>query len=293
MANIKNSPNKLSKDKASLQNPSSNITKKSPKEQYKPEFKILHLDIETSPIIAYVWGLFNQNIATNQIITPSTILCFAAKWHGKKGVMYKSIEKSTHEEMMKHLHKLLDEADVVVHYNGKKFDIPRINREFTILRLPPPERYAQIDLLQIVRAVGGYDSNKLEWVAKQIGISQKIENSGMSLWDGCMKNDTKAWREMKQYNVQDTTMLEELYLDYLPWIRVHPNVGVYKLADGQSLDRPTCTNCGSVNVIKKGLAKTKTQMYQRYRCVDCGTPMRGRNTVIPKDQRKNILVQEV
>jgi len=41
--------------------------------------KILLLDIETSPMEALVFGLWDQNINFKNIIAEGTILCWAAK----------------------------------------------------------------------------------------------------------------------------------------------------------------------------------------------------------------------
>ena len=46
--------------------------------------KILILDIETSPHTGFHWGLFQQNISIGQLIESSSVLCWAAKWLGKK-----------------------------------------------------------------------------------------------------------------------------------------------------------------------------------------------------------------
>ena len=48
--------------------------------------KVLVIDIETSPNVVYAWGLWDQNIGISQVIEPSRVLCFAAKWVGQKKV---------------------------------------------------------------------------------------------------------------------------------------------------------------------------------------------------------------
>ena len=45
--------------------------------------KILTFDIETSPVEAYVWGLWDQNIPIDFVKTDWTIFAWAAKWLGK------------------------------------------------------------------------------------------------------------------------------------------------------------------------------------------------------------------
>ena len=46
--------------------------------------------------------------------------------------MFDSVHESKPEQMVSRVHGLLDDADVVCHYNGKKFDIPTLNREFLL-----------------------------------------------------------------------------------------------------------------------------------------------------------------
>ena len=67
--------------------------------------KTLLLDIETAPNLAYVWGIWEQNISTGQIVDSSYILCWAAKWLGEKEVMFDSIHQSTEKKMLKGIHK--------------------------------------------------------------------------------------------------------------------------------------------------------------------------------------------
>jgi len=249
--------------------------------------RILLLDIETSPNTALVWGLFKQNIAITHLIDSSKTLCWAAKWVGEDEIMFSSLSTATRKKMIKQIYNLLNEADVVVHYNGKHFDIPILNVEFISLGLVPPDTYKQVDLLEVARKHFRFTSNKLDYVLKALKIGAKVEHKGVELWIGCMNNDEASWRKMEEYNIGDVVPLERLYERLLPWITNHPNTALY-LAD---IGSPRCTNCGSVQIIRKGIETTKTQRYQRYRCKDCGTSLRGRFTVVTKQERENILVQ--
>ena len=184
------------------------------------------------------------------------------------------------------VHRLLDEADTVIHFNGKKFDIPTLQREFVTFGLQPPTPFHQVDLYQVAKKQFRFPSNKLDYILGHLGLNQKIKHKGMDLWLECMRGEEQAWDQMKEYNIQDVKVLEALYMKMLPWIHNHPNMGLWI-----DTDNPVCTNCGSPHLVKKGTEKTKTQMYQRYKCRDCGTNLRGRFTVVPKDNRERILVQ--
>ena len=248
--------------------------------------KILELDIETAPNTAHVWGLFKQNVALSQLQETSYVLCWAAKWYGKPKVMFSSIYHNSEKQMLKEIHKLLDEADAVIHYNGKRFDIPTLNKEFIIQGMLPPTPYHQIDLLHVAKRRFRFVSNKLDHVAEMLGVGKKIKHEGHQLWVKCMNNDPLAWKKMKRYNIQDVKLLEEVYNKMLPWIQNHPNHGLYT-----DEERPVCTNCGGTKVVKRGTETTLTGQYQRYSCSSCGTPLRGRTTQVPKERRAAILTQ--
>jgi DNA-directed RNA polymerase subunit RPC12/RpoP len=199
---------------------------------------------------------------------------FHSIWHdGKRG-------------MVEAAAALLGEADAVVHYNGKSFDIPTLCKDFLLELGKPPTPFHQIDLLHVVRKRFRFASNKLDFVARQLGIGKKLPHKGMDLWRGCMHGNPKDQKVMERYNIQDVLLLEKLYERLLPWINKHPNHGLYT-----DEERPVCTNCGSRHVVKNGVERLATQAYQRYRCQKCGTPLRGRTTILTKEKRAAILTQ--
>ena len=248
--------------------------------------KILLLDIETSPNKVYAWGLWNVNVALNQVEEFGYTLCWAAQWYGEKEIMFSSLHKDGKKKMLKQVHSLLDEADAVVHYYGKKFDIPRLNQEFLGAGMLPPSPTIQIDLCTVVKSRFKLASNKLDYVSKYLGYKGKVEHKGMSLWTDCMAGIPAAWKKMEEYNKGDIKCLAWIYPILLPWIKNHPNYGLFV-----DSDRPVCPNCGSVHVVKRGVYKppSGTLTYQRYRCSDCGTWSKERYSNMPKEQRKHVL----
>lgn len=233
--------------------------------------KILLLDIETAPNVAYVWGLFKENIPLQRLVSSGYVLCWAAKWLGEDEVMFDSVHQSKPKAMLKGIHKLLEEADAVIHYNGTNFDIPTLNKEFLLNRMTPPSTYKQIDLLRTARDRFRFTSNKLDYVADALGVGKKFKHKGFELWVQCMAGNKEAWDEMESYNKQDVHLLEEVYQIFRPWIRNHPNVALYT----DSADA-VCPYCGGAHLHKRGTAFTSVGKYQRYQCVDCGGWSRGR-----------------
>ena len=226
--------------------------------------KILLLDIESSPNTAHVWGLWQQNVSINQLMESSYVLCYAAKWYGEKDVIFDSVHKSRPKTMLKGIHGLLNDADAVVHYNGTKFDIPTLNKEFLLHSFNPPSPYKQIDLLRVVRSNFRFPSNKLDYVAQRLNLGKKHEHEGHELWVKCMNGDKDAWKRMEKYNIQDVVLLENLYGHLLPWIKSHPNHNLF--SDGH-----VCPNCSSSSLQRRGTAISATGTYQRYQCRSCGT----------------------
>jgi len=249
--------------------------------------KILALDIETAPNTAHVWGLFKQNIGINQIQQTGRVMCFAAKWVGEKTPLefWSEHHSPSEAHMFMRAHELLDEADAVLSYNGKRFDMPTLNKEFIKFGFGPPSPYHHIDLLPVVRKQFRFTSNKLDHVLKELGLGQKVRHTGHEMWTQCMEGDDRAWRLMERYNKGDVVRLIKLYDFILPWIDNHPNFALYK----DDPTRPTCTNCGSTKVHSRGEQKTKSYIYQRYQCNKCGTWMRSRYKTNPKNT--NVLTQ--
>ena len=245
--------------------------------------RILLLDIENAPNLAHVWGLWDENVSLKQLQESAYILCWAAKWYKEPGIFFDSIHESSQKGMLKGIHKLLNKADAVIHYNGSRHDIPILNQEFVENGMMPPSPAKQIDLLTTVKNRFKFPSNKLEYVVKRLGVGEKIDTSlvgGHTLWVRCMNGDPAAWRLMKEYNIHDTVLLEGLYEKLLPWIKGHPNMGVY------GTDSLVCTSCSSRNYIRRGMAVTRDNRYQRYQCKDCGSWFRATKPRVPKAGEK-------
>jgi uncharacterized protein YprB with RNaseH-like and TPR domain len=179
--------------------------------------KILLLDIETTPMQVYAWGLWDQNISIDQIIKSTEMLCFGARWLGEKKVIFKSVHHDGKQAMLQELHKLMSEADLLVGWNSAAFDHKHINREFLEAGMAPPSPVKDLDLMSVTKANFLFPSNKLDYVAQKLGVGAKVKHSGFSLWIRCMEGDEKAWAEMKKYQIQDVNLLVELYDILAPW----------------------------------------------------------------------------
>lgn len=253
--------------------------------------RIKTLDIETSPIVAYVWSLWKVNIGLNQIVEEWSILSYCVKDLGNKKVRYedtsdKANPRDDYDLLVKLRAELVD-CDMIIAQNGKAFDLKKINARFIEQGLAPVAPIKVIDTMLIAKDVAKFTSNRLEWLSKHLTDTPKYAHNkfpGMELWSECLKGNRKAWREMKKYNCIDVPATEELYLKLRPYMQGHPNVAAY-----YDDDKIRCPRCGSTRVTNVGQAYTQTGEYTRYQCGDCGGFARSRYTQNSKAKRLSLL----
>lgn len=253
--------------------------------------KILLLDIETSPIISYVWDLYNQNVGLNQIKQDSFIIAWAAKWFEKDKIYYmdqrnaKNIEDES--KILKPIWELMNEADVILGQNSDKFDLKRLNTRFLVHGFKTPSGYKKLDTYKMVKRLFGFTSNSLEHLAKTLKLKhQKSKHGkfhGFELWKECLGGNLEAWREMEKYNKQDVLVLEDLYNRIRSWDNTF-NPNLYHDAT-----QNMCT-CGSTEFRKNGFSYTSKGKFQRYECVKCGRETRDSKDLFSKEKKASIQV---
>lgn len=236
------------------------------------------MDIETSPNIADVWGLWDQNVGLSQLRKASRIIGFGYKWRGGGKAKWvgeydpSTGELSQHAPMIEALHHLYEQADVVVTYNGNRFDHKHINGEFAVAGMTPPSPVLSLDLFVTVKKQFKFPSNKLAYVAQRLIGDTKIRNGGHQLWRDCLDHDVDAktrrdaWKLMGDYCKQDVDLLEPLHKRLEPWLPTTINLAVI----GTDCDEAACPRCASTDIKRKGFSYTATRAYQRFRCGSCG-----------------------
>lgn len=243
--------------------------------------KTLVFDVETTPMLAYVWDLHEQNVRLNQIHTDSNIIAWSAKWLGESPSKIRYMDQRNAKDVyndkkiLQPLWKLLDEADIVITQNGKSFDGPRLNARFIMHGMKPPSPYKHLDTYRIVRSVAKFTSNKLEYLTAKLCTKYKKKSHkkfpGLSLWIACLAGNKEAWNVMKDYNIHDVLSTEELYEKIKAWVpQSMPNVHIVEDVSKK------CRTCGRVGIMmKRGFFYTKLGSYQRYQCKSCGAWAQG------------------
>ena len=229
--------------------------------------KTLTLDIETVPATARVWDNKPNFIAPSQLVEEGWTLCFAAKWmHHRSGIKFFSEWDHGFEGMVEAAHRLMSEADVVVTYNGARFDIPILEWEFAKLGLGPPKPHRDIDLIRTVRRFRPF-SKSLAHVTAQLEVGDgKFDSGGQATWTACCEGDERARRLMKKYCRQDVKVTEQLYFKLLPWIKNHPNPLLYM---GEVAEGRFCGICAHDELDRDGWHVAATRRYPLYRCRRC------------------------
>ena len=249
--------------------------------------KILIFDIETAPIRAYVWRMWKETIGFNQIHDDWYMLTWAAKWLGEEDMYFDSNhlhgDCNDDTEIAKSLHAMIDEADIIVAHNAKKFDIKKMNTRFMAAGLSPPSPYRVVDTLEEARKHFAFTSNRLDALGKILGVGEKVDTGGFDLWWRCMEGDEEAFEEMVYYNIGDIELLEKVYLLLRPWMKNHPNIGVYD--DDETV---SCPKCGGTTLQWRGYATTQAGRFHRFQCQSCGGWGRSRYSVLGVDKKKAV-----
>jgi hypothetical protein len=265
------------------------------KNKQPPLVKIVTLDIETAPLQSYHWGMWQQNINLSSIQDEWTILSFSAKWlhEPAKKIIYRDTggrgpDKVRDDlDLLKDLWDILNEADIVITQNGISFDIKKINSRMLMNNFPPYSPIKTIDTKVVAKKHFSFTSNKLQWMSEHLTRTKKSEHKsfpGFELWSECLKDNPRAWAEMKKYNCIDTLSTEELYLKMRPWIEGHPSISNY--SDKETI---ACPKCDSNNVVLRGYCTTQTGKYKRYVCKDCGGWSRTRFSLNTKNKSRSLL----
>lgn len=257
-----------------------------------PNPKILLFDIETAPLEVYCWGLWDQNIGLEMVKEWTSVLSWSAKWLGDTDdkIMYEDNRSKKNvrddKQLVKGIHSLLDQADIVITQNGEKFDSKKLNWRFAVHKLGPTVPYRHIDTLKECKKHFAADSNKLAHLSAMLCPSHKksdhVKFPGFSLWKECLAGNIDAWNEMEKYNPQDVIALEAVYNEIQPWIK-KIDFNIYK-------EGPITCNCGSARLQKRGqrFDYTNKSKYQRYQCQDCHKWTKGSVSLITKERKEEL-----
>lgn len=231
--------------------------------------RILTIDIERLPGLAPVWDQKTRFIPVSTWRRLPSLLCFAAKWYRDRSIQFEAVwGDGGHEAMIRRSWDLYDQADVVVTYNGVKFDTPHLRSDWAVLGLPQPSSFKQVDLYQVNRRQLGFESKSLQHLCDRLGLPGKSGKYDLEGAEAAYNGDVKAQRRLERYNRGDVRITEQCYDALRPWITNHPHVA-------SSATRLTCNRCGSTNLDGVGSYLAVVHEYSEYRCRNCGGIVRA------------------
>lgn len=238
--------------------------------------KILFLDIEISPMQVYTYDLKPKYINPDMIISSNQILSWSWCWDHDRECKFMGVFENTEKQIVRAMHKAIEEADSVVTWNGTSFDLKFIQHLFIKHGLPRNSHYVSTDLMRICKSMFRYPSYRLNYVAEQLLGKQKVDTGGFSMWKEVMECKDqerleKVWAKVEEYNIMDVLLMVDIYhlKSFRSYVKSHPNWGHF-------VDHGiVCKNCGSRDIAKNGWQVNLKKKYQRFRCKKCGSPLRG------------------
>ena len=250
--------------------------------------KILILDIETAPCLSTVWGIFKQRIPLENIQKEWFVISWSGKYLFDSNIMSDVLTPDEAKEgddkrILRSIWKIIDESDILVGHNLRRFDIRRLNARFIINGLDPPSSYQTIDTLTECKKHFAFTGYKLDYINQILGLDRKDDTS-YKLWLGCINGDEHSLKEMQRYNKQDVVITEELYIKIRGWLKSHPNIALFT-----NLETLVCPSCGSENLKESGRYHTPAGRFKSYRC-ECGAISRSRYSDLTKEERHNLLI---
>lgn len=242
--------------------------------QVKKSEKILLWDVETSESVVKTFSLYNQYIHPKNIIRDWFIICGSWKFLGEDAVDSVSLLSDAERferdftddyEVTKQLREAILKADIIVHHNGDKFDVKKLNTRLIYHRLPPlPVKLTTVDTLKEAKHTFAFSANRLDYLGQYLDVGRKIKTDD-ELWGRVLAGQSDAIEEMVEYNKRDVTLLEDVYKVMRPYIR-HPNTASIAANDSDSC----CVDCQSTRLQYRGYNTTKIGTKQRFQCLDCG-----------------------
>lgn len=226
--------------------------------------KILVWDIETSD--------FKANFGH--------MLMWSAKFVGEDHVYYSRIDdnpdygKTPHsflddKRMLEELVPLIDEADMIVHHYGDRFDLRFVNTRCLENDLLPPLPPTTLDTWKVARSHLAMTSNRLGVLAESFGGDNQKGGLSKEQWKLAVHGHKPTLDAMLDYCIDDVLATEAVYLKLRPVIRHHPYIGP---ATGPASDRvKQCPTCGSHHTHGHDTRRTKCFEVYRRRCMNCGS----------------------
>lgn len=242
--------------------------------------KVLYFDLECSLMDGYFFDIWNVNIGGNRIKKHSHLLSnsWAFDDEDVQGIRLTPEEVKEGNDLMVvvDMIKAIEKADILISYNGVRFDKKVLNTRALYHGLPPIRWGKHIDLMQEFSKNFKLPSKSMENVSRYLGLEGKIDTGSRRLWERCFEywnyeECDAALKEMLVYGKQDIVVLRNLHKRLQGWFKSPVNIGLItkeingvNTKDNHDL---LCPHCSSKDVDKIGSkAYTSVSSFNIYRC---------------------------
>lgn len=244
------------------------------------KINVLYWDLESSLMGTLTFGIWNQNISGNRITKHSHLLSNSWAFNDEppQGVRLspEDVEGSNDLMVVVDSIKAIEKADLLVSFNGKRFDVPLLKTRALLHGLPPIKFPPHLDLMQEAKKNFRFPSNSMQNISLYLGEHGKLATSGRNLWERCYHyqnyddcNDALA--QMLEYGLQDIDATRDLHKRLQGWFKSPVNIGLItkeingvNTKDNRDL---LCPHCSSKDVDKIGSkAYTSVSSFNIYRC---------------------------
>lgn len=235
--------------------------------------RTLYFDMEKSPYLGWFYRSNNpQFINYNQIIQHDFIPCFQWQFEGeKKPSVYTMVDNlrfyksdpTNDIKVVKKISEVIDQCDVLVIHNGKRFDWPEYVRKLKFHRLPAVRKPYIFDTLTESKKENNF-SNSLKNIADYYGLTPKGENESdpAKLIYGPLKDRIENIKNLAEYGLKDIAPMREYFLLSKGYAERVPHIKSGKVC---------CCYCGGQNYQNRGdQYLTGLNAYKNwYFCKDC------------------------
>lgn len=228
--------------------------------------KILFYDIETRPLLAYIWRLGEQVVRHHQLSEHGDkygIICISYAWNDGKParVIHWGYNEQDSGHVVREFDKIIRQADITIGKNSDRFDVKHINTQRLLHNLPPLPEWTEYtdDLEKQLRKYFIFPSQGLDYISKELGLGGKVKMEFQDWVDIVEKKSKKAFVKMCTYNKKDVEDTRTIWNRVKAHIKPKLNLSVFS---GQFC----CRNCGSRNLTKAGIKRNGRSTYQMWFC---------------------------
>lgn len=244
------------------------------------KINILYWDLESSLMGTLTFGLWNQNISGNRITKHSHLLSNSWAFNDEppQGVRLSPEDVAEGNDLLVVVDTIraIEKSDLIISFNGKKFDVPLLKTRALLHGLPPIKFPPHLDLMQEAKRNFRFPSNSMQNMSLYLGEHGKLATSGRNLWERCYHyqnyddcNDALA--QMLEYGLRDIDATRDLHKRMQGWFKSPVNIGLItkeingvNTKDNHDL---LCPHCSSKDVDKIGSkAYTSVSSFNIYRC---------------------------